>query len=261
MGARRWLSLGNIVVQPSELAKLALVLFLPLLLEKKNSLPTYLGLTGFLILLVIVEPDLGTALIIGGIAFGLLFISGLSIKKLALTLLALLLFGSLFIISSPYRLSRIQTFLNPTHDPHGASYHVRQILIALGSGGFSGTGIGRSRQKFQYLPEATTDSIFAVVAEESGFIGAGAFIGVLTFLCLRMFTQSGKINSSYPSLMAFGISFWFTLQIMINLAATVSIIPLTGVPLPFISYGGSALLSALIALGLYLNTTKFRSSL
>jgi len=161
-----------------------------------------------------------------------------------------------FILVSPYRLARVKTFLNPTLDPQGTSYHLRQVLIALGSGGFSGMGIGRSRQKFQYLPEATTDSIFAVIAEETGFIGAASLCLVFLILCLRMISTAAKLKGNYAQLVASGVIIWFALQIIVNLASMVSLIPLTGVPLPFISYGGSALISALIGLGLFLNASR-----
>lgn len=255
-GARRWLSLGNIVIQPSELVKLAFVIYLPSILVFRNRLKAYLLVSVTCIFLVVIEPDFGTALILTGIAFSLLYLSGASKKIMLSLMLGAALFGSVLIASTPYRLSRVKTFLNPTHDPHGTSYHVRQILISLGSGGLSGTGIGRSRQKFQYLPEATTDSIFAVIAEETGFLGAASLIGLYVLLSLRMITRSSQLKGDYERLLASGVSLWFTLQVIVNLSAMVSIIPLTGVPLPFISYGGSALLSALLGAGLYFNATK-----
>ena len=161
--------------------------------------------------------------------------------------------GVVLAITSPYRLNRILTFFNSSHDPLGASYHVRQILIALGSGGLVGLGFGKSRQKFAYLPEATTDSIFAIIAEELGFIGSTILILIFLFLIYRIFSIAKRAPDNFGRLLAIGIGSWFAMQIIINLGAMVALIPLTGIPLPFISYGGSSLVVALFAVGILIN--------
>ena len=249
-GARRWLTLGNLVIQPSELAKLALVMYLPALLYRPRSFPLFIIILSLTAGLIILQPDFGTAMIILLLGFGLYFLAGASLKKLIPVGLLGAVIAVILVLTSPYRWSRVQTFFNPNLDPEGTSYHLRQILIALGSGGFTGTGFGRSRQKFQYLPEATTDSIFAVIAEETGFLGAAALSLVFFALFWRMAAVATQLPSHYPQLLAAGVALWFIIQTFINLAAMVSLIPLTGVPLPFISYGGSALF--------YLNASHYR---
>lgn len=256
MGARRWLSIGNLVIQPSELAKLALVLFLPSLIQRRNFLPGFMIILGLTSGLILIEPDLGTTLIVLAIGFGIYFLAGASLIRLVPFLAVMIAITSLTILSTPYRLERVKTFFNPHVNPQGASYHVRQIMIALGSGGFTGTGLGQSRQKFQYLPEATTDSIFAVIGEETGFIGSFTLVVVFFGFCLRLLRRTALILDPYRRLVGAGITVWFIAQIVINLAAMVVLIPLTGVPLPFISYGGSALLSAMVGIGFYLNASR-----
>jgi cell division protein FtsW len=167
------------------------------------------------------------------------------------------LLGFLLItFTSDYRKQRILAFLDPFSDPQGYSYHISQVLIALGSGGLTGLGLGQSRQKFEYIPEVTTDSIFAIVGEELGFVGCLVLIGLLSYLIYRGFKISESASDPYGKILAFGLTAWLGIQALINLAAMVSLIPLTGVPLPFISYGGSALLANLVAVGILLNISK-----
>jgi cell division protein FtsW len=162
----------------------------------------------------------------------------------------------LLIFSSDYRRQRFFTFFNSNKDPLGASYHIRQILIALGSGGLFGLGLGRSRQKYEFLPEVTTDSIFAIIAEELGFIGGALVIITFMILLYRGFKIARNAPNEYSRLLATGIISWITIQAFINLGAMVSIVPLTGVPLPFISYGGSSLVIALVSIGILINISK-----
>ena len=147
-------------------------------------------------------------------------------------------------------------FLDPFADPQGYSYHISQVLIAIGTGGFFGLGIGQSRQKFEYIPEVTTDSIFAVVGEELGFAGSIFLISLFVFLIYKGFKITQECKEPFGKLLAFGLTCWLGLQTIINLGSMVSIFPLTGVPLPFISYGGSALLANLMAVGILLNISK-----
>ncbi len=256
-GARRWLDLGFSTLQPSELIKFTFCLYLAVWLEKPRRLIHFLCLLGFVILLIMLEPDLGTTVVVATMAFLIYFLSGVSIFKiLPLGLLGLLI-GLIIIFSSPYRRQRVMTFLNPSQDPLGSSYHVRQILLALGSGGFTGVGLGQSRQKYEYLPEATTDSIFAIIAEEIGFLGSSILIAIMLFIILKALNISYYSTDNFCSLLAGGISFWWGIQIIVNLGAMVAIFPLTGLPLPFISYGGSSLISVLTGAGLLLNISKY----
>jgi cell division protein FtsW len=153
-------------------------------------------------------------------------------------------------------MARLLTFLNPNRDPLGASYHIRQILIALGSGGFWGLGFGKSRQKYEYLPEANTDSIFAIIAEEIGLFGSIILIGTFVFVIWRIFQIAKAAPDRFGQLVASGIGIWFGVQTLINLSAMVALLPLTGVPLPLISYGGSSLVALLFAIGVVLNISR-----
>lgn len=257
-GARRWLSFGFLNIQPSELIKLTSILYFPTWLTPKPRLKPFLGLTGFIMLLLMLEPDLGTTVVIAGVAFTLFFVAKAPLKQVFSIAIVGLLIGALLIISSPYRRQRLNTFIDPTSDPLGSSYHIRQVLISLGSGGVTGTGFGRSRQKYQYLPESTTDSIFAVIAEETGFLGASVIIGLFILFIIRSSIIIRNIGPPYPQLLAVGVVGWISIQTLLNLGAMVSIIPLTGVPLPFISYGGSSLVTILAATGLLLNASRYR---
>lgn len=258
-GARRWINLGAFSLQPSELAKLAAVVYLSSWLAKHQRLAPFLFVSGLLLSLIVFQPDLGTTIIISLIAITLYFLSGAPLRYLFLTGTAGVVLAVGLIIVAPYRLDRVKTFLDPTSDPLGTSYHIRQVLIALGSGGISGQGIGRSRQKYQYLPEATTDSIFAVIAEETGFVGASLMIIAFVVLINRGFTIAIHAPTQFSRLLAAGITSWFAYQAVINLAAMVALLPLTGVPLPFISYGGSSLITIMLASGILLNISRYRT--
>lgn len=257
-GARRWLDLGFIRFQPSEYAKLASIIYLSAWFAKPRPARSFFLLTITLIGLIMLEPDLGTALVIGGTAAIMYFLSGVNLQK-TLKIATIGLVGLiLLIVVSPYRMNRVKTFMDPMHDPLGASYHARQILISLGSGGLTGTGLGRSRQKYQYLPEASTDSIFAVVGEEFGFVGAIVLIISLTIIGVRGLEHAKNISDPFIQNLVSGITVWLALQIILNLAAMVALVPLTGIPLPFISYGGSALIVTMAGVGLLLNATRYR---
>mgnify|MGYP000079574864 CR=1 FL=1 len=254
-GGRRWLEFGFLSFQPAELAKLSLIIYLSALFEKKRDFKLFITLLGLVLLLLLLEPDLGTAVITIASAFAVYFISGASFKQIAIFLGSGFLAAPFLILLSPYRKQRLMTFLNSSFDAQGASYHVRQILIALGSGGLLGRGIGQSRQKFLFLPEVTTDSIFAIIAEEFGFWGASLLIIAFIFLLYRGIKIANSADSFGRSV-AVGIVAFIGFQALINLGAMVALIPLTGVPLPFISYGGSSLLVNLSAMGILYNISK-----
>lgn len=256
LGARRWLILGPIVFQPSELLKITLAVYLAKWLSVPQEFKHFLALVALNVGLIMLQPDLGTAVITIGTAFMIYYLSGAKIKELLVFCLLLLVAISLLIVSSPYRLNRVQTFADPTQDPLGASYHINQVLYGLGSGGLYGVGLGMSRQKYAYLPEATTDSIFVIIAEEFGFFGSTILILLLATLLLSSLKVAAKVEDKFDKLLASGISLLFLIQILVNLGSMVALIPLTGVPLPFISYGGSSLVTNFLALGLLINLAK-----
>ena len=255
-GARRWLNLGGFTLQPAELVKLTFVMYLASWLTHKARLLPFLLLSGFLLTLVILEPDLGTAVVIISTGFLVYFFSGAPLLVITAVGITGLLAGSALTLSSAYRRARLLTFFNPTADPLGSSYHIRQILIAIGSGGLLGLGLGQSRQKYAYLPEATTDSIFAIIGEEIGFIGAVLIIGLFLLIIYRGFTIARSAPDRFSQLLAGGIISSLALQTCINLASIVALVPLTGVPLPFISYGGSSLITHLAGMGILLNISR-----
>jgi len=256
-GARRWLLLPYFSLQPAELFKLIQVIYLSAWFRLKkvqfSSFVVYLGLVSGLIML---EPDLGTTLVVVLLGISLYFLAGYPFRHLLWLSLGALAFILMAILAAPYRMARLTTFFNPSVDPLGSSYHIRQVILALGSGGVGGVGIGKSRQKYEYLPESTTDSIFAVVGEELGFLGALGLILFLAYLVYLVFRIATLSRDSTSSLLAAGVGAWLGWQILLNLSAMVALTPLTGVPLPLVSYGGSALLSVLLGLGLVLAVAR-----
>lgn len=256
LGARRWLTFGPVVLQPSEILKIALIVYLSGWLEKPRELSQFLFIVGLSLSLIMLQPDLGTAIITLGSSFMVYYLSGAPIKNILWFSSSLLIVFVLLIALSPYRLDRVKSFLDPTSDPLGRSYHINQILYGIGSGGFSGVGLGRSRQKYAFLPEATTDSIFVIIAEEFGFIGGTIIVGSLVYLIMSSFKVATLAQDKFSKLLASGVSLLFLVQIFVNLSSMVALVPLTGIPLPFISYGGSSLVTNFIALGLLINVSR-----
>jgi len=256
-GAYRWLYLGGFGLQPIEAVKFAVCIFFASWMSRHQRLLPFLFLTGIPMGLVMLQPDLGSTIILLSIAFTLYFVAGGEWKAFSLISGAGIILLALLIVISPYRRERIQTFLNPESDPLGASFHIRQITLALGNGGMLGQGIGKSQQKFSYIPEASTDSIFAIVAEEVGFIGSVVIIGLFgLFIWTGYEIVTKTTQGMYAQLVGMGIVTWITAQISLNLAAVVALVPLTGVPLPFFSYGGSSLVMILFATGVLLSVSK-----
>lgn len=251
-GAQRWLTLGPVTFQPAEVIKLTSVMYLSTWLTKKRSVWNFLALSGILFGLLMLQPDLGTAIILTATAVLMYFTAGAPLKILGVlgVLGALGVLGLIAI--SPYRMKRVATFLDPTNDLQGGSYHINQILLSLGSGGIWGLGLGRSRQKFEYLPEATTDSIFAVAGEELGFLGTSAVVLIFLILFWQLFKIALREQDKARQLVATGTTGWLMFQTVINLAGMTALAPLTGVPLPFISYGRSSLLIQMISVGILL---------
>lgn len=258
LGAKRWINIHFFILQPAEYVKLALAIYLSAWFshKEKKRLTAFLLLLGFVISLIMLEPDMGTAGIVLFEALTVYFVSGGSIATFFLLAPIVAFLGFILIKLEPYRLQRLTTFLDPTQSVQASSYHVRQILIALGMGGITGVGLGNSLQKYAYLPENTTDSIFAIIAEELGFIGATALIIVFAIVCWRGFLIASKARDQFGKLLATAIIVFLTIQIIINLAAQTMLVPLTGVPLPFISYGGSSLVVDMCAIGILLNISS-----
>ncbi|MBI2051276.1 putative lipid II flippase FtsW [Candidatus Roizmanbacteria bacterium] len=257
-GARRWLDLGIINFQPTEIAKFSVIIYLSswFIHRERKRFFSFVVLLGMLIFLIILQPDMGTAIIVFSLSIIVYFLAGIQLTYLVVLIPISFLGFLLLVQSSSYRFQRLLAFLNPSSDPLGIGYHVNQILISLGNGGLLGQGFGASRQKFLFLPEAHTDSIFAIIAEEFGFIGG--FILIFSFFALlySIYRISQKAPDRYGKLLAGGILAYFALQITINLSGMVNLLPLTGVPLPFISYGGSNLLVSFSLLGILLNIAK-----
>lgn len=258
LGAHRWINFGFFVLQPAELAKLSLIIYLSawFTTREKGRFLSFLMLIGMVVGLVLIEPDLGTSIIIVSIAVLMYFASGAPIRNFGILVPLLATVVLALAIISPYRMARLTTFLHPEQDTLGSSYHIHQALLAIGSGGWFGLGVGQSRQKYEYLPEANTDSIFAIVAEELGFVGAVSVILVYIFLIWRGFRIAKRAPDTFGKLIALGVTAWISVQTVINLSAMVALMPLTGVPLPFISYGGSSLIIILAAVGILLNVSR-----
>ena len=264
-GASRWLSLGSFFAfEPSELTKLVLALYIADWLARKgDQVGTFLyGLAPFIILvgivlgLVLLENDLGTAIIIAGFATAMFFTAGANITQF---LLAMACGGVIFLKEafSSYRFYRIAGFINPFKDVTSINLQLYQALLALGSGGWFGLGLGNSRQKTGYLPFPYTDSIFPIIGEELGFVGSAVIVILFLFLAFRGFRLARRTPDLYGALLATGITTWLVLQAIINIGANTGTIPYTGVPLPFISFGGSSLVVSLAAVGVLLNISRY----
>jgi len=265
-GASRWLQLGPLPsFQPSEMAKLAIIIYLAAWLEGRGShrvrdffegfLP-FIGIMALIGFLIIKQPDMGTLGVIVMSMLIMFFSSGSRLSHLFWMVVAGI--SSLFILIKiePYRLNRLLIFMNPDLDPRGIGYHINQALLAVGSGGILGLGLGHSRQKFYYLPEPVGDSIFAVIGEELGLIGALALVILFLTFALRGFKIAKNSLDDFGKLLGIGITSWIIFQAFINISAIIAIIPLTGVPLPFISYGGTSIVFLLAGVGILLNISK-----
>jgi cell division protein FtsW len=258
-GARRWLGTGGLALQPSELAKLALALWVAWVLGR--SAPRTLGelvrpvglVTAAACFLVLLEPDLGTAVTIAVMVFAILLVAGTPVGVLASAGSIALALALVAAWIEPYRRARLLSFLDPWADPQGAGFQTVQAMIALGSGGPFGVGLGESVQKIYYLPEASTDMIFAVIGEELGFVGAVAVIGAFVAFGWAGFSVALRCRDPFGKRLAAGLTAMVLGQAALNLAAVMGIAPLTGVPLPFVSYGGSSLLVTLASVGILLN--------
>lgn len=263
-GSRSWFGIGSLGIQPSEFAKIGLIIYVAKYLTnnerimksvKKGVLPI-LGIIGFFFVIIMLEPDFGTAMVIVLTLVVLIFISGVKISFFVKIGLAGLLGIVGIIIAAPYRMKRIVSFLNPWSDPLGSGYQILQSLYAIGPGGLLGQGFLKSRQKYFYLPEPQTDFIFSIISEELGFLGVLIVASFFLIIFYRGLTTSLKSVDLFGKFLAFGLSFGLIIQASLNLMVVVGLIPVTGVTLPFLSYGGSSLLVSLASIGIILNISR-----
>lgn len=263
-GARRWIGFGNFSFQPTELLKLTFVMYLGTWLSKRREKVSdfYYGLIAFVLILgvvsvlIVLQPDVGTLSLILLTGVIIYFLAGARLTHLLTVGITLGLVFSLLVLIAPYRLDRFKVFRNPSLDPQGAGYHITQALIAEGSGGLGGLGFGQSRQKYNYLPEASGDSIFAIICEELGFIRSLGLFALFLVFMYQGYKVARKAPDMLGRLLAAGITSWISFQAFINILALIGMIPLTGIPLPLISYGGSAMVISLMGVGILTNVSK-----
>jgi cell division protein FtsW len=261
-GARRWISLGPLgTLQPSEVAKLVLAVFVSQWVDRRqgrlwsfnDGLLPFAVITAGVLGILMLQRDLGTAVVMSGIFISIYFAGGARKRHVALLVGAMLVAFSLLIVLESYRQARLTTFLDPFRDPLGASYQPVQALVGLGSGGLFGVGIGHSLQKYLWLPEAHTDFIFAIIGEETGLLGTTAVLGAFVLLTARGYRAAMRAPDRFGVMLATGITTWIGFQALVNMGTVTSTLPATGVPLPFISSGGTALAVTLAAMGVLLN--------
>ena len=263
-GSRSWFSIGPLGFQPSELSKIVLIIFLSKYLEKyhnkinkiKSNLFPVILVVGLIVLLIMLEPDFGSSMIIILTIIAMLFSSGLKYKFFGVLGILGLIGISIIIIIAPYRIARIVSFINPWKDPLGSGYQIIQSLYAIGPGGLFGHGLFSSRQKYFYLPEPQTDFIFAILCEELGFLLAGFVIFLFIILFYNIFVVSMKETDLFKKFLVIGIGSSLAIQTVMNLCVVVGLIPVTGVTLPFLSYGGSSLLVSMLSIAIILNISE-----
>lgn len=264
-GSHSWISIAGFSMQPSEFVKFTFLMYVAAWLEGsmgKNVRDTMKGLVPFLVvlgmimLLLLLQPDTGTMGIIVVMALAVYFAAGAPLKYFAFFGVAGAALLSLLFVVSPYRAERLTAFLHPELDKQGSGYQINQALLAVGSGGFLGRGYGHSLQKFQYLPEVAGDSIFAVIAEELGFVLTSAFVLLYVGMLFRGLVIAERSPDTFGTYIVVGIMAWLGIQAFVNIGAMVGLLPITGVPLPFVSYGGSALAVAMSAVGVVLNVSR-----
>ena len=263
-GARRWIGLGAINLQPSELAKIVVVLYLARSIVRKGAhietfsvgIMPHVIVVGVLAALVVVEPDFGTAALLSVLLIAMLFAGGVRVRHLLVPLLPALPLAAYAIHSSPYRLRRVMVFLDPWQHPRDAGFQLVQSFIAFGSGGALGSGLGESKQKMFYLPEAHTDFIFSVIGEELGLIGALLVVALFAALAVRGFRVALRHPTPFGRLVAFGATVLLVAQAGVNMAVVLGLLPTKGLALPFVSYGGSAMVGALASAGVLLALSR-----
>lgn len=265
-GAARWIRLGPASFQPAELLKLTAVIYLAAWFEAKREkmtdwrevlVPFSLMFAAASFVIVVLQRDMGTMMVLTAAVLGLYFVAGAPIKQYGALIAGTVAAGIVAILAFPHRMERLLVFLDPSKDPTNTGYHISQALIAIGSGGILGRGLGHSYQIYGYLPEAANDSIFAVIGEEFGLLGAILMLVLFCIVIQRGLRIARLAPDIFSRLLALGITLWLGFQALINIAAMLSLVPLTGIPLPFISYGGSSLMLSLIGVGILLNISKY----
>lgn len=264
-GATRWINLGVLSFQPAEILKLSLIIYLAAWFGNRDErtkkwsygIMPFLIVLSFVALLLFLQPDIGTLIVVSFISLGVYFLAGPSYKQFAGILLVLFLALSAIIVVEPYRFDRLKSFWDPSADPRGTSYQINQSLISIGSGGLFGVGYNNSSQKQGgFLPEVIGDSIFAIIAEELGLVGSALTIGLFGMLCFFLVSIAKNASDKFGSLLVMGINLWIMSQAFVNIAAISGLVPLTGIPLPFISYGGTAIAVLLSGMGIVFNIAK-----
>ena len=266
-GATRWIDLGFITIQPSEFLKIGFVIYLATWLSGvhdkihlwKYGLLPFLGIVGIVGMIMLLQPDTDTFLIMIFSGLAMYLVAGARWRDIGVIFLAGIAMLIIIAMTRPYIMDRLTTFMHPEEDTLGSGYQINQSLIAVGSGGMTGRGFGQSIQKFEYLPEPIGDSVFAVYAEEFGFIGSLVLIICFVIMTLRGYRIATQANDIFGSILVVGFITLIICQAFLNIAAMLAIAPLSGLPLPFISHGGTALMSVLASLGIVLNVSKYRT--
>jgi cell division protein FtsW len=263
-GSTRWLGVGPLQIQPGEFAKLGLVLFIADLLARRAhrlddwrvTLRPVLIVSGLVFLLLLLQPNLGTTMVAGAIVASMLFLAGVRLLPLAAVGGVAAAGAAVLAMAAPYRRARVVSFLDPWADPRGEGYQTIQALVGIAQGGVAGLGLGASRSKWGFLPFAHTDFVFAIIAEEAGLLGAGAVVALLVGLCWIGVATALRAPDRFGTLVAAGITTWLAAQAFVNIGAVIGILPITGVPLPFVSFGGSSMVSTMAATGILLNVAR-----
>lgn len=257
-GSRSWFKIGGFGIQPSEATKLGLIIFTAKYLTKNKKMFPIILFSCLIFGLIMLQPDFGTGMVLLISIFGILFIGGIKMAFIFKIVVTGIVGIVLLILIAPYRLARILSFLNPWSDPLGSGFQIIQSLYAIGPGGLFGLGLGNSIQKYFYLPEPQTDFIFSIISEEFGFLGVLIVVSLLLLIIISGFKIAYKCEDLFGKYLGFGIIFSISFQALLNLMVVVGLVPVTGVTLPFLSYGGSSLLITLASMGIILNISRYQ---